>query len=679
MCQPRRWAWGLLPLVLLWITSLVLMTPTIEADLELRTRAAVAAQAPWASITFDGRDAVIDGKAPTDTAGRQTATATLDIVGVRLATDESQLIPEIKPFTWNASLSGSTLALGGYVAPDGTRGQLLTEAKRAFPNNPVVDQMQDARGAPSGALSMATVALGQLTKLRSGSVNLSDNEFSIKGAAADQAITAAATLAAGRLPQPMKLRTAEIVSLTTAAPTVAPAAATPAPPKQPVVPVERPYIWQAAKTGDTVILSGSTPSDAARAAANIAARTTSKSGKVVDQMKNASGLPAGVDYMAVTAFVATQLAHLRNGTARIVDGQLTISGEAFDAVAYKEAMSAIGGNMPGGLKLAQSAILPPRVTDYGWSANRDGQALSIAGHYPDEATRQTMALALEQRFPGFKIIDGTTIASGAPHGFAPAMAMGLDQLSRLDKGSATIAGGRLTVIGMAPNSSVATEVKDALAKLAGGMTAEAKLTFPDPPVQPPVALPAVTAVPAPVAAPIPSPPVTSTASATVPPVVSAPPPPAVKPPVIAAPSVPTVAKSAAAPAIVAISPSVTDAACTTDLAATVQQDRISFLSSSADIAAVSVAVVSRIADVLKRCPDLKIEISGHTDSTGSSASNETLSKQRADKVASEIVKAGVNAARLTTAGHGSARPVASNDTVAGKAQNRRIEFTPVQK
>ena len=73
-------------------------------------------------------------------------------------------------------------------------------------------------------------------------------------------------------------------------------------------------------------------------------------------------------------------------------------------------------------------------------------------------------------------------------------------------------------------------------------------------------------------------------------------------------------------------------------------------------------------------PDVQVEISGHTDSVGSDAYNQALSLRRAQAVKNWLVQRGVAANRMKTVGKGENEPVASNDTAAGRAENRRIEF-----
>lgn len=86
------------------------------------------------------------------------------------------------------------------------------------------------------------------------------------------------------------------------------------------------------------------------------------------------------------------------------------------------------------------------------------------------------------------------------------------------------------------------------------------------------------------------------------------------------------------------------------------------------------AELDRLVDLLKDVPQLKIEISGHTDNTGSAALNETLSQKRAEAVVSYLKNNGINAQRMTAMGYGSSKPIESNATADGRQQNRRTEF-----
>lgn len=83
--------------------------------------------------------------------------------------------------------------------------------------------------------------------------------------------------------------------------------------------------------------------------------------------------------------------------------------------------------------------------------------------------------------------------------------------------------------------------------------------------------------------------------------------------------------------------------------------------------------LEQLLESLKSNPDWKITIEGHTDSVGTPEKNQDLSQRRAASIKAYLVKGGIDEARLTAAGFGQTKPVASNDTDVGRAQNRRVE------
>lgn len=85
--------------------------------------------------------------------------------------------------------------------------------------------------------------------------------------------------------------------------------------------------------------------------------------------------------------------------------------------------------------------------------------------------------------------------------------------------------------------------------------------------------------------------------------------------------------------------------------------------------------LSAVIPALKACPEVTLTVIGHTDNTGNDAINIPLSDGRARAVAAYLVAQGIPADAVSSKGAGSAEPVASNDTEAGRAQNRRTEIT----
>ena len=84
--------------------------------------------------------------------------------------------------------------------------------------------------------------------------------------------------------------------------------------------------------------------------------------------------------------------------------------------------------------------------------------------------------------------------------------------------------------------------------------------------------------------------------------------------------------------------------------------------------------VNELADVLVKYPEDRIQVAGHTDSTGSDEYNKQLSLKRADAVAQVLLSRGVKSEQIATAGAGELQPVADNTTAEGRAQNRRVQL-----
>lgn len=102
--------------------------------------------------------------------------------------------------------------------------------------------------------------------------------------------------------------------------------------------------------------------------------------------------------------------------------------------------------------------------------------------------------------------------------------------------------------------------------------------------------------------------------------------------------------------------------------------KISFAPSSTTIEAEAVETVDAIAEILRDCTSVRIEIGGHTDSQGREVMNEQLSQARADAVLNAIMARRVLVSNLTAKGYGETQPIADNDTEEGREANRRIEF-----
>lgn len=117
--------------------------------------------------------------------------------------------------------------------------------------------------------------------------------------------------------------------------------------------------------------------------------------------------------------------------------------------------------------------------------------------------------------------------------------------------------------------------------------------------------------------------------------------------------------------------------CARGITALLSRKQINFEPGSTRMDADSLLVVSEIADILRKCPDAKFNIEGHTDSQGGEDLNLAISQKRAEAVLNALLSQRVLTSGLTAVGFGPSQPIADNGTEEGRAQNRRIAFTLV--
>jgi len=105
---------------------------------------------------------------------------------------------------------------------------------------------------------------------------------------------------------------------------------------------------------------------------------------------------------------------------------------------------------------------------------------------------------------------------------------------------------------------------------------------------------------------------------------------------------------------------------------------VNFTPASAALPADAKAVLAKAASVMKALPtNVRLQISGHTDSTGTAESNMLLSRQRAQTVADFLLASGVARERILAQGFGDSRPIATNATEEGRFHNRRIDISQI--
>src|SRR6266481_4433680 len=304
-----KWWPGVIPLVVFWAIAAWTTTPPLESDLAARSAAAL--KDSWLDktrITVAGRDVTFAADAFSEDGRRGAVASVAAVPGVRLVNDETQLVPEAKPFVWSAERDVVRVTLGGSAPLPATKGRLLEAARATLGGVEVVDQMKLSRGAPPRFDNAALLMLDQIWKLKDGKITISDANVSLAGMARELGGREAIAAALKNRPEGFSVAANE-----TRAP---------------------PYIFQAYKdpVAVTLTLTGYVPDNNVHAALATAAGRKFFNEKVVDNLKASVGAPGGFAGAVVPALGA--LSRLSTGTLEVSDREVKLSGDAlYDAAA----------------------------------------------------------------------------------------------------------------------------------------------------------------------------------------------------------------------------------------------------------------------------------------------------------------------------------------------------------
>ena len=648
-CNPLGWLWGIIPVAMLsWI---VVMTEheRIQADLKARAAEALSkSEMTWAGPAFSGRDGIVSGRAFTEGDPGKALQTVSNVWGVRIVEDRTGMIEAVKDYLWTAALRERKLFLSGHVPSEAVRQQVLAAGKAAFPNRPIEDRMQLARGVPNLGQWLEGVRFGyaQLTKLKEGGhVDLDGLSLVVEGESNDApSYTAVKTALARNLPSGVRLKTDRVTAA-----------------------VVTPYTWAAAHRGSQVELTGHVPGERQRDEVFASAKRAFPKATVVDRMTIAAGEPSGWQNAVNSAL--TRLGQLEEGNASLSDTQLNIAGLADKEGTAETVRGALRTEAPQGFRVSEQirfrepSIKP--VSPFVTGAEVQAQAVILTGFVPSEEARAAVLETIRSRLPGRRIDDRMQIAAGAPEGWQACTQAGLAGLVRLGTGSTIALRDRqLELTGRTADKAVADDVPASVRSAAGqNCSTQFRITFDAPP--PPTAGPA----------PAPAPSLDDTrlkaeaearrrAAAA-----------AVAAEAEAKKQAELARQRAEEAAKLAAARRMADAGrCQRELAEVIRSGIITFQRASAEIDPKSLPTLNRLAVIANSCPDAQIEVAGHTDAEGTPERNKRLSDRRSLAVYDILVKAGVSPSRLAANGYGETQPVAPNDTPENRARNRRIEF-----
>jgi OmpA-OmpF porin, OOP family len=390
----------------------------------------------------------------------------------------------------------------------------------------------------------------------------------------------------------------------------------------PVAPAA-PYAWSATSSAAGVMIEGSVPSaDVGAAALDLAKRRFVKT-EVTDAQTVLEGAPEG--FADAQSGLLRAMSYLIDGKSTITNTKVTLAGAAPSEAVKKLATDKAASNMPAGFEfMANINVVEPVMAaavveapkPYVWTATSNADGVKLEGSVLSSDVGNSILEVAAANFPGKTIANAQAARNSSPAGFAAVQREVLKGLSKLQEGTASLTDNAVSITGVAASDDVKVEVvKSITDSLPQGYGLTDTITVASPPA----------VEPAPVAEPTPAP-----------------------------------------------------VDCIMIVKALLTSGQINFEANKSVILDSSKEVLSKIATTLGSCPDVSIEVAGHTDSDGSDEYNQRLSQDRAFAVRQVLVASGVKSGRITSVGLGETMPVAGNDTKENKAKNRRIEFRAVQ-
>lgn len=221
-----------------------------------------------------------------------------------------------------------------------------------------------------------------------------------------------------------------------------------------LLPERRPFTISAIRDGQNLRLEGYVPSRFARTRITDAAKSAMPGVTVsgADGLVRARGVPAG-DFAGVVAFGIAQLAKMPSGRVTISDDAFSIEGRAPDFSTYDQLEVTVRTELPADFKLARFAVLPPAISPFVWSAQREEDGVLLSGYIPLGDARRALLDAVRGAVPGAAISDQLRLADGGPstESWLKAAAFALQQLGRLPGGKVALSDTTIAIEGRAPD------------------------------------------------------------------------------------------------------------------------------------------------------------------------------------------------------------------------------------
>lgn len=601
--------------------------PTLEADLSARADEALqSANLTWANVRFDGRDAIVNGASPSRSRSDQAVELLAQLPGVRVVKQSIEQAPIVSPYPFVARIDGDDISLSGGAPDAAARLSLVEKAGLESSDLELLSGVDDR----TKWLAATDFALRQLRQFEEGEVRLSDMTLSMSGRAKSRASyeTVSIVLASG-VPSDLEIGDVEITP-----------------------PLESPFNWQAEYDGTTITVIGFVPDEQAVESFETAQPDNTKLNLDVE---NASGAPP--NFTSNAAALISAFARVSEGAAEINDDAISFSGNPLsgeDAEALASELAALNveidlipidddasqTNTP---LVAESDIQTPELP----ALDELAAPPSLATQQSDDAPQDAAEIVATE--PEIEVITpelpNLTALSTPPVLPVTPPAAVVPEPEEAETTSAPEIDTDVQEAASAQNGAAdnATPQADIVEPLAEAVPDQPSIVTPP--------LPNLATLSAPPEMPVDATQQADAATAEIASLaneISSAPPPAIR--------------------VSAVN------LCRAQLADFQSENSILFAPASTNFAEESAEPLSRLSAFLQECPSVEVYVEGHTDSDGPEGANLALSVARAEAVVVKLIESGVDAGRLYAVGYGESVPLVSNDTRAGKSQNRRIEF-----
>jgi len=663
------------------------------------------------TVRLEGTELTVSGEAIDSASYRalKTALAAGLPPGISLKADRVEA-PVVAPYVWTARLADGQLDLRGAIPGEPAREALLTTARSLSPKVRPLDGMVPARGEPEGWMVAAEVVLRELLRLEEGTVELRDQTIGFAGSALREA-TAEDIRAQLKENIPAAYRVMDRITF-----------------REPTIKTISPYRTSIVLENAAATMAGYVPSDAARAALSGLVQARLPGVRVVDQLELGAGAPTG--WQRCLDIGLGTLAKLGGGRVDFTLRRLLVEGataaEAIAKTLPAEVQTAAGRDCETEVRIEVKAPPEPNLR---WSVQAGAQGdVVLEGRVPGGAVRDRLMSTAARIFDGRSVVDRMEIVDAASEKWVRAAVAGLTQLARLRAGRAEIVDQMLRIEGEARDVAAQVAIRDALGReIPEGYTVREVIAVRSDAVIAAEELARRTAAESAKkraaaeaeaqrradeqgrrGAEEEAKRAADAAAARARAETEARQRAEAEARQRAADEARRAAEAAAKDRAEADAKSRAEAEarraaeepareareaearkvaeerarreaaaeiCQRALRKVSSEGVIQFARASAELDRRSLPTLTRLAQAASACPDVSIEIEGHTDSEGTDERNQPLSERRAQSVVDYLAERGVPVERMKAVGYGASRPAVSNDTGENMARNRRIEFT----